>query len=130
MSNQQGGGFLGYDLISQRGYDIDEFDANAGGASIFNKFTAELRYPVFNNPNAKAWVLGFAEAGNAWNKVSDYNPFDLKTSAGVGFRVHLPAFGTIGVDYGLGFNGKNIVPGAGLFSNYGRLSVILGVEPD
>ena len=29
------------------------------------------------------YVLGFLEAGNAWNDIKNFNPFDLKRSAGV-----------------------------------------------
>lgn len=131
LSAQSGGGILAYDLISLRGYDPEELSANtSGGATVFNKFTAELRYPVLTSPGANAWILAFAEAGNSWDSLSSYNPFKLKRSAGLGIRVHVPAFGTLGFDYGIGFDRDNITSGAGLFNNYGKVSIILGTEPD
>ena len=50
------------------------------------------------------YVLGFLEAGNAWDKFDDFNPFIAKRSAGVGVRIMLPMIGMMGVDYGWGFD--------------------------
>ena len=72
------------------------------------------------------WALAFLEAGNSYQSFRQYNPFDLKRSVGVGFRVHLPMLGTLGVDYGLGFDKA----GEHSFQNFGKLSVILGFEPN
>ena len=130
LGNQTSGA-LGYDLISLRGYDIDDIDASAsGGAGMFTKFTAELRYSVLNLPSARAYVLGFVEAGNAWDSVGDFNPFDLKRSAGLGLRVQVPMFGTLGFDYGVGIDKDVLNLGNGFLNNYGKFSIILGVEPD
>ena len=131
LSTQTGSGLLANDLISLRGYDTDELDANKNGsATFFTKYTAELRYPVIQIPQANVYALAFAEAGNSWDSLQDYNPFDLKKSAGLGLRIHLPAFGTIGFDYGIGFDRADTIPGAGLFTNYGKVSIILGTEPE
>jgi len=46
------------------------------------------------------------EAGNSFNKISDYNPFNLKRSAGVGVRIVLPMFGLMGIDWGYGFDAQ------------------------
>ena len=46
----------------------------------------------------------FAEAGNAFVNVRDFNPFDVKRSVGVGARVFLPMFGLLGLDYGYGLD--------------------------
>ena len=61
----------------------------------------ELRYPLTLSPLASIYVLGFFEAGNAWQNFKEYSPFDLKRSYGVGARIFMPAFGLIGVDYGI-----------------------------
>lgn len=124
-------GFTGIDPISMRGYNgTTDFPVNEnGGAKAFNKFSMELRYPVVKSPGATIYALAFAEAGNAWADVRDMNPFDLKKSAGLGLRVHLPMFGTLGFDYGIGFD-KDPVGDGGYLSKYGRLNVILGFEPD
>lgn len=64
----------------------------------------ELRYPLSLNPQATIFALAFAEAGNAEQKYKDFNPFNVKRSAGVGVRIFLPMFGLLGLDYGWGFD--------------------------
>jgi len=64
----------------------------------------ELRYPVSLNPQATIFILGFAEGGNNWGTYKEFNPFDLKRSAGVGARIFMPAFGLLGIDWGYGFD--------------------------
>ncbi|MFM9946403.1 MAG: outer membrane protein assembly factor BamA [Saprospiraceae bacterium] len=130
MSNNNGG-YTGTDLITLRGYDIGDLENNliAGknvATPIFNKFTVELRYPLSLNPNATIYALAFAEAGNAYRNAKSYNPFDLKRSVGLGFRAHLPMFGTLGFDYGIGFDKA----GEKTLNNMGRFNIILGVELD
>ncbi|HMZ74267.1 MAG TPA: outer membrane protein assembly factor BamA [Saprospiraceae bacterium] len=122
--------FNGNDLIALRGYDVSQLPAsNSGGGAAFDKFTLELRYPISLNPSSTIYVLSFLEGGNSWASIRDFNPFDLKKSAGLGVRVFLPVFGTIGFDYGLGFDKPEIKKGSGL-AQYGRFSIILGFEPD
>ncbi len=107
----------GRELIAFRGYTNESMtpeyhrDKSLGG-TIFNKNTIELRYPLSLNPSATIYVMGFAEAGGAWLKFKDFNPFDLKRSAGVGVRVFLPMFGLLGLDWGYGFDPIPGIPGA------------------
>ena len=77
---------------------------------------------------ARAYILAFAEGGNVWKDVGDLNPFDLKRSVGMGLRVHLPMFGTLGFDYGLGFDKPEL--SGQKWTNYGTFNVILGFEPE
>lgn len=98
----------GREIIGMRGYD-DAFlspymDGTSIGASIYNKFTAEIRYPITLNPSATVYVLAFLEAGKGWIDKRQYNPFDLYKSAGLGVRVYLPMFGLLGFDWGYGFD--------------------------
>ncbi|BDS12173.1 outer membrane protein assembly factor BamA [Aureispira anguillae] len=118
----------GKDVISLRGYDVGHLAANANGAAIYNKFSVEFRYLISPNPSAMIWVLAFAEAGNVWSDFKNYNPFNLKRSAGLGIRVFLPAFGTLGFDYGLGFD-KPGLDGVKDITKYGTFNIVLGVEP-
>ena len=123
-------GLQGKDIISLRGYKDPVQDvsaANQTGAAIYNKFTMELRYLISPNPNATIYVLGFLQGGNAWAGIRDYNPFMLKRSAGLGLRVFLPMFGTLGFDYGIGFD-KNL-PANSKFWDYGAFNIVLGFEP-
>ncbi|MEM6379088.1 MAG: outer membrane protein assembly factor BamA, partial [Bacteroidota bacterium] len=60
--NNQQFGFQGVDIISLRGYEINEIAANqdpSGGNAptpIFDKFTVELRYPLTLNPSSTIYV--------------------------------------------------------------------------
>ncbi len=133
FANQQFGGYTGVDLISLRGYEVEDIEANIYRETIvatplFNKFTMELRYPISLNPSATIYVLTFVEGGNAFRNFRDYDPFDLYRSAGGGLRVFLPMFGTLGFDYGFGFDKPD--NGGSIFQNYGRFSIILGFEPE
>lgn len=122
-------GWQGTEIISMRGYTPEEINPTAakGGGSAYNKFTMELRYPLSLSPMSTIYLLGFFQAGNAWTKFKEYDPFDLKRSAGMGLRVFLPMFGTLGFDYGLGFD-KNL-PSTAKWSDYGRFNIVLGFEP-
>lgn len=99
------------DIIGLRGYQdqkVGPLAANgypaSGGGIVYNKYVMELRYPVSLNPQATIFVLGFAEGGNNWGSYNEFNPFDLKRSAGVGARIFMPAFGLLGIDWGYGFD--------------------------
>ena len=120
---------LGTDNITLRGYEIEDLENNlidgeTVATPLYNKFSMELRYLVSSNPGL--YLLAFAEAGNSYQNFSSYNPFDLKRSAGVGFRVQLPMFGTLGFDYGLGFDKSS----PKTFSGMGKISLIMGLEPE
>ncbi len=120
----------GKDIIALRGYEVFEVmpSATNEGAPIFDKFTMELRYPFVLKPMSTIYGLAFVEGGNAWSKFSDFNPFDVKRSAGVGIRIFLPMFGLLGFDYGIGFDKS--IPKGSKFGEYGKISVILGFEPE
>ena len=125
LSNQNAG-ITGKDIISLRGYEINDLEQNSvGGGVIFDKFTLELRYPLSLNPSSSIYVHSFVQGGNTWNRFSDFNPFDIKRSAGFGLRVFLPMFGLLGFDYGWGFD-KQILGGGG----FGQFNIILGFEPE
>ena len=120
-----GDGMSGYDtygseIISLRGYENYSLtplatDNSATGnyyaGNVYDKFTVELRYPVILQPQSTIYALLFLEGGNCWSDIRDFNPFQIKRSAGVGVRVFLPMIGLIGVDWGWGFddpvNGKS-----------------------
>ncbi len=113
-----GDGMSGYSMygsetIGLRGYENSSltpqtYDSNLKysiqDGNIYNKLTLEVRYPLALQPSATVFALGFLEAGNAWSKYEDFNPFQLKRSAGVGLRIFLPIFGLMGIDWGYGFD--------------------------
>lgn len=130
LSNQQVGIF-GKDIIAMRGYEVEDIPASrGGGATVFNKFTVELRYPLSTNPNSTIFVMGFMEGGNAWSSFQEYNPFDLKRSVGIGMRVFLPMFGLLGFDYGYGFDNDRLLNAGARWSEFGNFNIVLGFEPD
>ncbi len=83
---------------SQQGYSRQ--------GNVYDKFTIELRYPVILQPQSTIFVLAFLEGGNCWYDIRDFNPFQIKRSAGVGVRVFLPMIGLLGIDWGYGFDDK------------------------
>ena len=114
-----GDGMSGYmtygaEIVSLRGYEdysltprkMTPYSRNleSYAGNVYDKFTVELRYPVILQPQSTIFVLGFLEGGNCWSDIRDFNPFQIKRSAGVGVRVFLPMIGLLGVDWGWGFD--------------------------
>lgn len=100
------------EYVSMRGYTagaLTPYDPSTGRnlGYLYNKYTLELRYPISLEQNATIWVLGFAEAGNCFGSIKEFNPFNLKRSAGLGVRIYLPMFGLMGIDWGWGFDKIN-----------------------
>lgn len=105
---------LGQEIVGLRGYENQTITPGKNsrgtanpepyGGVVYNKYVMELRFLVSPNPSATIFLLTFAEAGNNWGDYKDFNPYDLKKSAGVGARIFMPAFGLLGVDWGYGFD--------------------------
>lgn len=105
---------LGQEIIGLRGYENQSITPGRDsrgtenpepyGGVVYNKYVMEVRYLVSPNPSATIFVLAFAEAGNNWGSYKDFNPYDLKKSAGMGARIFMPAFGLLGIDWGYGFD--------------------------
>jgi len=118
----------GTEIIPQKGYGEGEISSDGVGGSgtddadpLYAKYSIEMRYPLSLNPNATVYGYTYFEAGNTWNKVREYNPFELRRAIGVGVRMYLPMFGLLGFDYGFGLdkatqNGKFGEKGQFLFS--------------
>lgn len=103
-----GDGLSGYaldgrEIIALRGYGNQALSPPVG-ATIYDKFSMELRFPISLNPNATLYAMGFLEAGNSWLHFKDFNPFQVKRAAGIGIRIFLPMFGLLGLDYGWPFD--------------------------
>ncbi|MCD6068455.1 MAG: hypothetical protein K0S33_3281 [Bacteroidetes bacterium] len=95
----------GREIIALRGYQDNSIAGSSGqGAAVISKYTMELRYPISLNPQATVFALGFAEAGNAVDNLKQFQPFNVKRSAGAGVRIYLPMFGLLGFDYGWNFD--------------------------
>ena len=107
-----GDGMSGYntygnEVIGLRGYEnysLTPYIGNAYAGNVYDKFTVELRYPIIMQPSSTIFALLFLEGGNSWSDIKDFNPFQIKRSAGVGLRVFLPVVGLLGIDWGYGFD--------------------------
>jgi len=99
----------GRETIQLRGYPNNSLTPinSAGeqiGATVYNKFSLEMRYPITLKSSASIYALAFLEAGSSYENFKSYNPFALNRSAGVGLRVFMPAFGLLGIDFAKGFD--------------------------
>jgi outer membrane protein insertion porin family len=105
-----GDGMSGYssgyaeETIGLRGYENGSLAYNG---YAYDRMTLELRYP-FLLGNTTIYGLTFLEGGNAWSDVKNFNPFNMKRSAGVGVRIYLPMVGLMGIDWGYGFDNDNV----------------------
>ncbi len=79
-------------------------NVNIGGRSMIIA-NLEYRFPIAEQ---QVYGIVFADAGNAWESVSDLNPLKLRRSLGFGFRVQTPMLGMIGFDFGYGFDRKKV----------------------
>ena len=104
-----GDGMSGYsssyaeETIGLRGYENGSLTPYYQEGYAYDRLSLEIRYP-FMLGNTTIYGLGFAEAGNAWNEVKNFNPFDMKRSAGLGVRIYLPMVGLMGIDWAYGFD--------------------------
>ena len=93
----------GRELVALRGYANNSISPQTG-ATIYNKYTAEIRYALSLNPTSTMYAHAFLEAGNAWEKFENFNPFGVKRSVGIGIKIMLPMIGMMGLDYGWGLD--------------------------
>ena len=104
-----GDGMSGYstgyaeETIGLRGYENGSLTPYYQEGYAYDRFSLELRYPLMLG-NTTIYALSFLEAGNAWNDTKDFDPFDMKRSAGLGVRIFLPMVGLMGIDWAYGFD--------------------------
>jgi outer membrane protein insertion porin family len=70
------------------------------GGRFFNIISYQITQPLAPN----IFVLGFFDAGNAWNSFGESDLFDLRKGIGAGVRIELPMLGVMGFDYGYGYD--------------------------
>ncbi len=122
--------FYGREVIALRGYtngSLTPTDVKTGSpaGNVYSKITFELRYPISLNQQATIYGLAFLETGRAWNKLSEFNPFKMNRSAGVGLRANLPMFGLLGIDWGYGFDA---VPSGQSGENKSQFHFVIGQQ--
>ena len=125
-----GDGMTGYssyyvtETIGLRGYSNGSLTPYGYDGYAYARMSLELRYPFILEPSTTIYGLMFLEAGNAWQTLNAFNPFELKRSAGVGVRIFLPMIGLMGLDWAYGFD-----PVYGSRQNSGsQIHFILGQE--
>lgn len=99
----------GTEIVGLRGYNSGALTpinptTRTSNGNIYTRLTMELRYPILMQQSTVVWALAFVEGGNCWSDFSQFNPFNIKRSAGVGLRVFLQIFGLLGLDWGYGFD--------------------------
>jgi outer membrane protein insertion porin family len=104
-----GDGMTGYssyatESVALRGYENSSLTPYGNEGYAYARLGLELRYPLMLETSTSIYALTFLEAGNAWHEIKNFNPFELKRSAGVGVRIFLPMIGMMGIDWGYGFD--------------------------
>ncbi|AFU68542.1 outer membrane protein assembly complex protein, OM_YaeT family [Psychroflexus torquis ATCC 700755] len=125
----------GREIIALRGYPNQSIlprtrtvggeESFNDGASIYNKYTMELRYPITLKPSASIYALAFMEGGATFDQFKDFTPFEMSRSAGAGLRIFMPAFGLLGIDFGYGFDP---IPGSNTGPNAWETHFIIGQQ--
>ncbi len=86
----------------------------AGGEAVFI-LNNELRFPLISIFDG----VGFVDVGNVYRKISDFNPFDVRSSAGFGLRIRTPYF-LLRADYGLKLDRKSDESRGAFFFSIGQ----------
>ena len=90
------------------------FKTPEGGEALFI-MNQELRFPIYK------WLKGvaFYDVGNVYVNFSDFNPFDIRQSFGLGLRLNTPAV-LIRLDYGINLNPQPDEPRGVFFFSIGQ----------
>lgn len=99
-----GGYTYAQETVGMRGYENGQFTPWGKEGYAYGRFTFELHFPLMLQPSTTIYAIAFAEAGNAWTSLKDFDPFNLKRSAGAGLRIYLPMVGYLGIDWAYGFD--------------------------
>ena len=92
------------ETIALRGYDNGAFTPYTKEGYAYTRYCFELHFPFMLQTSTTIYGLAFLEGGNAWTSVGDFQPFNLKRSAGAGVRIFLPMVGMMGIDWAYGFD--------------------------
>jgi len=92
------------ETIGLRGYDNGALTPWGREGYAYSRLGMELHFPFMLQNSTTIYGLAFVEGGNAWTRVKDFAPFDLKRSGGFGLRIFLPMVGMMGIDWAYGFD--------------------------
>jgi outer membrane protein insertion porin family len=98
----------GQDLLFMRGYPLRAISPRRGdvpvGGRILNKYSAEMQLLAVQSPQLQLAPYLFLDAANVYDTFEQYNPADLKRSAGFGTKIFLPILGMVDLSYGYQFD--------------------------
>ena len=77
---------------------LDAFGERTGGDAML-VVNSEFRFPLYKFFDG----VGFVDTGNVYRHLSDFKPFDLRSSYGIGLRIRTP-YVLLRLDYGLKFS--------------------------
>ncbi|MGA1465487.1 MAG: BamA/TamA family outer membrane protein, partial [Balneolaceae bacterium] len=83
---------------------LDE-NRNLVGGRVYSKYSFEVRYPAVSSEQIQLIPYLFFDAGNAFNDLSEFDPFNIKRATGLGARIFLPILGLVDLSYGYRFDG-------------------------
>ncbi len=78
---------------------------NLIGGRAFNKYSLELRYPAVQSEQLQLIPYMFVDAGNTFEGMTNFDPFNVKRAAGFGARIFLPILGLVDLSYGYRMDG-------------------------
>jgi outer membrane protein insertion porin family len=87
-----------------RGYDFYEVVPEGNDPFVGGRFMTTFTHEVLFPFSPAVYGLVFFDAGNTWNSFGDADLFNLRRSLGLGVRIDMPGVGTLGFDYGYGFD--------------------------
>ncbi|AER40809.1 MAG: hypothetical protein LBQ72_00315 [Flavobacteriales bacterium] len=114
---------LNVDMIPLRGYSFHrnhpESISPMDGGIIYNKSIFEIRYLIKEFSNlSKFWTNLFVEGGNISDSYKVFNPFKMKKSFGLGFRIFWSPIGFFGLDISNPIDRKNFSVQSGWKTNF------------
>ena len=93
---------------------LDVLDEPAGGNAVFI-VNNEIRFPLISIFDG----VGFVDLGNVYASAADFNPFEVRKSAGLGLRLRTPYF-LLRADYGWKLDRKVGESGGAFFFSIGQ----------
>lgn len=92
----------------------DFFGDPAGGDAVLI-LNNELRFPIYSLVDGVA----FLDVGNVYSRLSDFDPFDVRKSSGLGLRIRTPYF-LLRLDYGVKLERREGESAGALFFSIGQ----------
>ncbi|MGM0588173.1 MAG: outer membrane protein assembly factor BamA [Bacteroidota bacterium] len=80
-------------------------DGEFVGGRLYTKYSVEMRYPAVNSDQVQLYPYAFFDAGNAYENIKNFEPYNLKRSTGLGMRIFLPVLGLVDLSYGYRLDG-------------------------